>query len=161
MNTITWYDELDSPLGRLVLAAGRAGLCGVYFTRQKWFPADTREWVRDPVPLAGAADWLNQYFAGGVADYAGPLSPTGTEFQREVWRMLQKIPRGRTATYGDVALLMGRPTAHRAVGAAIGRNPISLIIPCHRVVGADGRLTGYAGGLERKEHLLRLEGWRP
>ena len=160
MNPTLAYSEMASPLGDLLLTASARGLSGVYFVGQRWFPTDRTGWVRDERRLAAAQRWLKDYFAGHAPVFTEPLDPSGTEFQQAVWRTLQTIPRGTTRTYRQIAEALDRPSAARAVGAAIGRNPISLLIPCHRVVGQDGTLTGYAGGLERKEYLLRLEGAR-
>lgn len=158
MNETIWFTEVDSPVGPMALTATREGLSGVYFMGQRWFPAETREWVPDRERFAGIARWLEGYFEGAEEVYSGPLAARGTAFQVRVWRALRDLPRGTTATYRQVATTIGQPAAVRAVGAAIGRNPISVIIPCHRVVGSSGALTGYAGGLERKAFLLRLEG---
>lgn len=159
MNETTWFSEVTSPVGPMVLTATLAGVSGVYFAGQRWFPTETRGWVRDRERLTGLARWLEGYFAGAEEAYSGPLAARGTAFQARVWEALRELPRGTTATYRQIATTIGQPAAVRAVGAAIGRNPISVIIPCHRVVGSSGALTGYAGGLERKAFLLRLEGW--
>ena len=158
--SIAWFTEMPSPLGEIVLTATPAGLSGVYFRGQRWFPNDLGSGRREAAPFTAAQTWLRAYFAGAFPRYDAPLDPHGTDFQRAVWQELQNIPAGCTRTYGEIARAVGRPQAGRAVGAAIGRNPLSLIIPCHRVVGQNGSLTGYAGGLERKEFLLRLEGVR-
>jgi len=158
MNETTWFREVASPLGRMVLTATQAGVGGVYFAGQRWFPAETRGWVQDRDRFVELARWLEGYFGGAEEAYSGPLAARGTAFQMRVWEALRDLPRGTTATYRQVAAAIGQPAAVRAVGAAIGRNPISVIIPCHRVVGSSGALTGYAGGLERKAFLLRLEG---
>ncbi len=160
MNPTVVYSAVSSPLGDLLLTASGRGLSGVYFAGQRWFPTDRTGWVRDDRRLTAAQRWLKDYFAGHAPVFADALDPSGTEFQQAVWRTLQTIPRGSTRTYRQIAEALGRPSAARAAGAAIGRNPISLLVPCHRVVGQDGTLTGYAGGLERKEYLLRLEGAR-
>ena len=157
----------DSPLGPITLACGAEGLKGLWFDGQRHDRAGLTGGEREgDCDLARqAAAWLDGYFAGktmGQPDF--PLAPEGTPFQRAVWRLLAEIPRGQVATYGDLAARLserlGRPTSARAVGGAVGRNPISIMIPCHRVVGANGGLTGYAGGVERKAWLLRLEGAR-
>ena len=154
----------QSPLGSMTLAATHAGLAGVWFDGQRHLPpelATASIWPRDanhPV-LKKAAQQLAQYFAGQRHDFDVPLDLSGgTEFQQAVWQALLAIPPGRTASYGSISKNISNPAAVRAVGAAVGRNPISIIVPCHRVVGADGSLTGYAGGLDRKTALLRLEG---
>jgi methylated-DNA-[protein]-cysteine S-methyltransferase len=148
-----------SPLGAMTLAATDQGLSGVWFDGQKHMP-DTSAWpVRNdhPVLLKAQAE-LGEYFAGKRQDFALPLDLNqGTLFQQQVWRGLLEIPSGATIAYGTLGARIGRPAAVRAVGAAVGRNPLSIVVPCHRVVGANGSLTGYAGGLERKTALLQLE----
>lgn len=148
-----------SPLGPVLLAAGPQGLSGIWFVGQQHFPS-TAAWHDDdahPV-LSAAHAQLRAYFEGDLQTFDLPLQVIeGTPFQQAVWRALQTIPFGHTTTYGDIAQRIGKPQAVRAVGAAIGRNPWSVVVPCHRVVGANGSLTGYAGGLDRKQHLLALE----
>lgn len=157
--------RLDTPLGPLLLAARDAGLAGVWFDGQRHHPGDRIASARPddgthPV-LGAAAAQLSEYFAGRRQRFELPLDPLGgTAFQRTVWQALAALPFGRTCGYADLALACGRPSAVRAVGAAVGRNPLSIVLPCHRVVGAAGALTGYAGGLDRKAALLRLEGAR-
>lgn len=149
----------STPLGPVTLAGDGEGLVGLWFDGQAHDRAGLspqREEKLLPV-FEETLRWLELYFAGQVPDFCPPLRPRGTAFQQRVWALLRQIPRGQTRSYGELARELGCPSA-RAVGGAVGRNPISLLIPCHRVVGADGRLTGYAGGLERKERLLRLEG---
>jgi methylated-DNA-[protein]-cysteine S-methyltransferase len=150
----------DGPLGRMLLAATDRGLAGVWFEGQKHGP-DSTGWPedpRDPV-LREAAAQLRAYFAGERDDFTLPLDlQGGTAFQQSVWSALREIPRGGTASYGQLARRLGRPQAARAIGAAVGRNPVSVVVPCHRVLGTDGSLTGYAGGLDRKTALLKLEG---
>lgn len=152
--------QLASPLGSITLAATDAGLAGVWFEGQRHWP-DTAGWQHDdmhPV-LRQAAGQLAYYFAGRREQFDLPLDLShGTSFQQAVWQALRAIPRGRTSSYGALSAALGKAAAVRAVGAAIGRNPISVIVPCHRVLGADGSLTGYAGGLARKSALLALEG---
>ncbi|MEJ7688227.1 MAG: methylated-DNA--[protein]-cysteine S-methyltransferase [Variovorax sp.] len=151
---------IDSPLGDITLAATDAGLAGAWFDRQRHWP-DTSGWQIDdahPV-LREAAAQLRDYFAGRRSHSELPLDLShGTAFQQAVWQALLGIPSGRTTSYGALSAVVGNPAAVRAVGAAVGRNPISVIVPCHRVLGAGGALTGYAGGLERKSALLALEG---
>jgi len=154
--------EVPTPLGDMTLASTPAGLAGAWFHGQRDTPGrDERStWQaggQDPV-LQAARAWLEAYFAGQAPAWQGALDLSrGTTFQQAVWRALLEIPHGRTTRYGAIAERIGRPAAVRAAGAAIGANPICLIVPCHRVVGADGSLTGYAGGLPRKVALLELE----
>ena len=151
--------HIPSPLGALTLASDGEALTGLWFDDQAHFGAglsDVREERSLPV-FDEARRWLAFYFDGWEPDFTPPLRPRGTAFQQAVWDVLLTIPCGRTTTYGELAGTLGGSSA-RAVGGAVGRNPVSIIIPCHRVLGADGRLTGYAGGLERKRYLLRLEG---
>jgi methylated-DNA-[protein]-cysteine S-methyltransferase len=154
--------RIDTPLGGVRLAATDAGLAGMWFDGQQHSP-DTRGWQdHDGHPvLRQAAGQLLAYFDGRRDGFDLPLDLShGTAFQQSVWQALLAIPRGQTTSYGALSHRLGRPAAVRAVGAAVGRNPISVIVPCHRVVGAYGRLTGYAGGLPRKTALLALEGAR-
>ena len=152
--------HIDSPLGGITLAATDQGLAGAWFDHQRHGP-DTRGWQTDdahPLLLQAAAQ-LGDYFAGQRDGFDLPLDLShGTAFQQSVWQALLAIPAGQTTSYGALSAGVGKPAAVRAVGAAVGRNPISVIVPCHRVLGADGSLTGYAGGLERKTALLELEG---
>lgn len=152
--------HIDTPLGGVLLAASADGLAGLWFDAQRHHP-DTTGWQPDPghALLQDAAGQLQDYLAGRRTGFDLPLDLSrGTPFQQAVWRALLAIPRGGTHSYGALGLALGRPAAMRAVGAAVGRNPVSVIVPCHRVIGADGSLTGYAGGLERKRALLTLEG---
>ncbi len=152
---------LPTPLGDMLAAAENGALCGLWFVGQRYFPAESAQWPTatgaptEPVFQATRA-WLDDCFAGRSTAKAPPLAPRGTPFQQKVWAALLEIPRGQTATYGSIAAALG--SAPRAVGNAVGHNPISLIIPCHRVLGSGGALTGYAGGVERKKALLALEG---
>lgn len=152
--------RVDSPLGGVTLAATDDGLAGLWFDRQRHLP-DMSGWQADdrhPVLRAAAAQ-LQDYFAGTRDAFDLPLDLShGTAFQQAVWQALRAIPSGATTSYGALSLQVGKPAAVRAVGAAVGRNPISVIVPCHRVLGADGSLTGYAGGLARKTALLTREG---
>jgi methylated-DNA-[protein]-cysteine S-methyltransferase len=149
-----------SPLGAMLLAATDGGLAGVWFEGQRHGP-DARGWREDaahPV-LRQAAAQLAAYFAGERTGFDLPLDlQAGTPFQQSVWDALRGIPSGHTTSYAELARRLGRPQAARAIGAAVGRNPVSIVVPCHRVLGTDGTLTGYAGGLERKAALLQLEG---
>lgn len=159
---ITYY---TSPLGRLLLAADEEGLTGLWLEGQKYFAAglpQQREERRTP-PLEEACRWLDIYFTGREPDFTPPLHPVGSDFQQAVWQLLLRIPYGQTTTYGALAgeLARQRGLTHfsaQAVGGAVGHNRVSIIIPCHRVVGSGGSLTGYAGGLENKIKLLTLEG---
>jgi methylated-DNA-[protein]-cysteine S-methyltransferase len=149
----TAYDIVESPIGPLLITAEDGALTRLYMSP---FHLDSG-WVRDPGALAEPARQLAEYFAGERTEFELLLRPAGTAFQRAVWDLLLGIPYGETSTYGALALELGDPRKVRAVGLANGRNPISIVVPCHRVIGADGSLTGYGGGLERKRHLLELE----
>ena len=149
-----------SPLGDVLLGASDQGLIGVWFAHRQQHLPDTRQWVNHEAhpTLRAAAQQLHDYFSGQRQNFDLSCHPAwGTPFQRAVWRALQRIPYGQTRTYGDIARDIGKPKAVRAVGAAIGQNPHTLVVPCHRVVGAHGALTGYAGGLDRKTYLLAHE----
>ncbi len=148
----------DTPLGRVLLARTDAGLAGLWFEGQKWHPAPFAAPERPDDPLLReAAAQLTAYFDGQRVRFDLPLDLQGSTFQRRVWSALCEIACGQTQTYAAVARRIGAPAAVRAVGAAIGRNPLCVIVPCHRVVGTSGQLTGYAGGLARKRALLELE----
>ena len=150
-----------SPLGPILLAADETGLTGLWFEGQKYFPSFSGvEYQEKETPvLTETARWLDVYFSGKDPDILPPLHPQGSPFRQAVWNILLTIPRGQTMTYGEIARRLGVRSA-QAVGGAVGHNPISILIPCHRVVGSDGSLTGYAGGVERKARLLQLEGAR-
>ncbi len=154
----------QSPLGKIIIAATDKGLAGLWFDGQRHLPAeliDPTVWPSEPghPVLKKVISQLTEYFSGQRSSFDVPLDLTyGTAFQQSVWHALLKIPQGGTASYGEVSQRIGKPAAVRAVGAAVGRNPVSIIVPCHRVMGSNGSLTGYAGGLERKSALLRLEG---
>lgn len=149
---------VDTPLGAVRLARTADGLAGLWFEGQKHHPGPLRAPLRPDDPLLReAAEQLRRYFAGESGSFELPLDLHGTPFQRSVWTALLRIPAGRTCSYGELARAIGKPRAVRAVGAAVGRNPASLVVPCHRVLGQDGSLTGYAGGVQRKQSLLRLE----
>ncbi|HYL20051.1 MAG TPA: methylated-DNA--[protein]-cysteine S-methyltransferase [Burkholderiales bacterium] len=154
------YTYTESPLGRMLMTADERALTGLYFVGQKYEAVPALDWIEDPrhPVLEQARRELTEYFAGERTQFDLPLAPSGTPFQRGVWRALEIIPSGTTTTYGELARSLGAPESIRAVGAAVGRNPISIIVPCHRVVGSTGSLTGYASGLERKRALLALEG---
>ena len=157
----TVQSVIDSPLGPIMLAASDEGLQGAWFVQGQRHMPDASNW-----PLSGqnallqqTGEELERYFAGEPVAFDVPLDlDSGTAFQQAVWRALLQIPRGTTTSYGTLSARIGKPDAVRALGAAVGRNPLSIIVPCHRVLGADGSLTGYAGGLDRKVALLQLEG---
>ncbi len=146
------YSIVDSPCGPLTVVVADTGVKEISYT-----PVDLGAHWRETTDL-DAVRRLEEYFAGARTQFDLRLAPSGTPFQKSVWSALLDIPFGQTRSYGELARAIGRPTASRAVGAANGRNPISIVVPCHRVIGADGSLTGYAGGLERKQTLLALEG---
>lgn len=151
---------LDSPVGPLTLVAADGALSGLYMEKQRHLPPEeTFGAPGDPgaEPFATAAAQLAAYFAGELTGFDVPLALRGTPFQKRVWAALQEIPYGETTTYGELAVEIGKPSAARAVGLANGRNPVGVIVPCHRVIGSTGSLTGYGGGLDRKRHLLRFE----
>ena len=151
-----FYTTFESPVGPLLLMSDGASLTGLHTDNDKHRPAIQADWVRDDsvAPFAQTIAQLRAYFGGSLTEFALPLAPQGTEFQMRVWRELRNIPFGVTLSYAELARRIGRPTASRAVGHSNARNPISIIVPCHRVIGADNSLTGYAGGLDRKRALL-------
>ncbi|UWE08055.1 methylated-DNA--[protein]-cysteine S-methyltransferase [Actinacidiphila bryophytorum] len=159
--TASAHTIVDSPLGPLTLVTREGGLAGLYMTQQRHLPPQEtfgpQVAVTDIPVLARTAEQMTAYFAGDITDFDIDLSTSGTPFQRRVWAALCDIPYGETVSYGELAAALGRPTASRAVGLANGKNPISIVVPCHRVVGADGSMTGYGGGLERKRWLLSFE----
>lgn len=148
---------IDSPIGPLTLAGVGDTLQYLLMEDQAHAPRERGGWVHDGGAFPMAAAQLGEYFAGERTTFDLDLAPDGTAFQQQVWAGLRQIPYGETWSYGQLAARIGRPTAARAVGLANGRNPISIIVPCHRVIGADGSLTGYGGGLARKQALLALE----
>lgn len=155
----TYYQWLESPLGPLLLTTDGRSLTGLYLAGQKYFPTQIQTWTETSqiAPLPQVREQLGEYFAGQRQTFDLPLNPSGTDFQQQVWQCLPQIPFGTTLSYGALAEMIGNPAASRAVGAANGRNPISIIVPCHRVVAANRQLTGYAGGLDRKRWLLQHE----
>jgi methylated-DNA-[protein]-cysteine S-methyltransferase len=158
-NSMNHYAIIKSPIGDLMLVADDSALTGVYFAGCDHIPAASKRWTlnaRHPV-LRQAAKQLQEYFTGKRRSFSLPLRPAGTDFQENVWREIARIPYGETLSYSDLAKRAGAPEAIRAAGTTTGRNPVSIIIPCHRVVGKNGALCGFAGGLERKRHLLGLE----
>ena len=150
------YQFLDTPIGKLRLVSNGAALVKIEF-EGRYSTADTDEPISDPV-LEACANQLRDYFAGTRDHFELPLEPAGTDFQRAVWAALSAIPHGELRSYRDIAMAIDNPAAVRAVGAANGRNPLPVVVPCHRVIGSDGSLTGFAGGLGIKRQLLELEG---
>ena len=157
MSATRTHTIIDTPLGALTLVGEGNDLCGVYFEDQRHAPVAATFGEHRPHALAQARAQLDAYFCGELTTFDLPLAATGTAFQKRVWAALVEIPYGETRSYGEIASRIGQPGAARAVGLANGRNPIGIIVPCHRVVGADGSLTGYGGGVERKRALLELE----
>jgi methylated-DNA-[protein]-cysteine S-methyltransferase len=155
----TYYQLHDSPLGTLLLLGNGEAVTGVHVAAGKYVPELAPDWVCDAGQgvLLSLRRELDAYFGGRLRSFGVALKPQGTPFQEKVWAALARIPFGETRTYGQQAQVIGQPAAVRAVGAANGRNPIGIVLPCHRVIGASGALTGYAGGLEAKAFLLRLE----
>jgi len=156
----TTYTRIPSPLGELLLTADPDGvLTSLSVPGQQSGRTPEAAWRQDPGPFRTAREQLDAYFAGELREFALPMRSAGTEFRERVWKTLENVPYGTTVTYGEIASLTGASRAAvRAVGGALGANPLLILRPCHRVIGADGSLTGYAGGLERKVSLLRLEG---
>jgi methylated-DNA-[protein]-cysteine S-methyltransferase len=153
----SYYSELDAPVGPLLLLGDGVALAGLYMDGQQYRPPLPGECRRDNRLFRPLREQLRAYFAGELQAFDVPLAARGTPFQQRVWQLLRTIPYGTTTTYGELARRLGNGNASRAVGLANGRNPIGIVIPCHRVVGADGALTGYAGGIERKRWLLEHE----
>ena len=152
----TAYTVVDSPIGEILLTAEDGALTRLYMSP---FHLDSA-WEPDPDALAEPVRQLAEYFAGERRDFDLRLAPEGTPFERSVWEELRRIPFGETRSYGEIAQAIGRPGAARAVGRANGANPIPIVVPCHRVIGSDGSLTGFGGGLEAKSRLLEIEGRR-
>jgi methylated-DNA-[protein]-cysteine S-methyltransferase len=152
------FSYLDSPIGTLLIAGDDIAIHFISFPRNGKAQKPREEWRESARgPVGEAIRQLREYFAGARTDFDLPLAPEGTEFQRSVWRRLQEIPYGETISYGELARRIGNPQASRAVGSANGSNPIPIVIPCHRVIGSNGKLTGFGGGLPVKEALLGLE----
>lgn len=152
------YCYLDTPIGKLMIAGDENAIHRIEFPRRGKPARPEPDWLQSSKgPVQEAVRQLREYFAGARTDFDLPLAPQGTDFQRNVWRRLQEIPYGETISYGELARRVGNPKASRAVGAANGSNPIPIVIPCHRVIGANGKLTGFGGGLPTKEALLALE----
>ena len=161
MTTTTRHAHAESPLGDLLYVADGDALVGVYFPCH-WYPPKASaigaevDAAADPM-IGVAVRQMDEYLSGERREFDLPLAPVGDEFSQRVWARLREIPYGETTTYGTIASELGRPQLAQRVGQAVGHNPISIVVPCHRVVGADGSLTGFAGGLERKRRLLELE----
>jgi methylated-DNA-[protein]-cysteine S-methyltransferase len=153
----TLYCTVESPIGELLLAGDGETLQMLHMQQGRKPGRIDPGWTRSEEPFASVRGQLEEYFRGHRRSFDVPLKPVGTPFELEVWGALQEIPYGETVSYGHIATRIGRPDAPRAVGAANGRNPIAVIVPCHRVIGANGNLTGYGGGIERKRLLLELE----
>ena len=153
--------DYSSPIGEMLIASDGEAVCGVWFYGQKHFPPTEDFIIKDELAVFKTVEqWFDDYFKGLNPEIDFKLKPEGTEFKLKVWKIISEIRYGETLTYGEIASRISPMMSARAVGSAVGRNPISVLIPCHRVIGADGRLTGYAGGVERKINLLKLEGAR-
>ena len=150
------YRTIDSPIGLLTLAGRGSVLTNLRMVEQTYEPSHAG-WAHDPAEFGDAVEQLNAYFAGELTDFDIEFDLRGTEFQQRVWKALLTIPYGETRSYGEIAAQVGAPGSARAVGLANGHNPIAIVVPCHRVIGANGSLTGYGGGLDRKRTLLELE----
>ncbi|MBE9075970.1 methylated-DNA--[protein]-cysteine S-methyltransferase [Romeria aff. gracilis LEGE 07310] len=154
-----YFTLYESPIQTLRLVSDGQSLTGLYMMSEKHHSVPQTDWIEDEsaAPFSEVKQQLTAYFAGGLTQFDLPLRMQGTPFQRRVWDALNTIPYGTTATYGELAQSIGQPNASRAVGLANGRNPVSIIVPCHRIIGANGNLTGYGGGIERKRWLLDHE----
>jgi methylated-DNA-[protein]-cysteine S-methyltransferase len=161
MSTI-YFTDYESPIQRLRLVGDGRSLLAIYMLSEKHQEIDSSQWIEkaDVEPFLAAREQLSAYFAGELNQFDLPLGRSGTEFQLRVWAALCEIPYGTTISYGELAQRIGQPKASRAVGLANGRNPLSIVVPCHRVVGANGKLTGYGGGVERKQWLLNHESYQ-
>ncbi|MFF3458409.1 methylated-DNA--[protein]-cysteine S-methyltransferase [Streptomyces sp. NPDC002730] len=155
------HTVVDSPYGPLTLVATDGVLSGLYMVQQRHRPDEETFGEPDAAPFGGTIRQLDEYFARELTEFDLPMRLDGTPFQRAVWDQLRQIPYGETRTYGELAESLGNPAASRAVGLANGRNPIGIIVPCHRVIGSTGRLVGYGGGLDRKQRLLAFESGTP
>jgi methylated-DNA-[protein]-cysteine S-methyltransferase len=154
----TEYTYTQTPIGRLLLHGDERGLAGILFALNGKAAEPLADWRRSATPFVEATHQLAAYFAGELRKFDLRLAPEGTPFQLETWRELQRIPYGKTISYGELARRIRRPKAVRAVGAANGRNSLPIVVPCHRVIGSNGKLTGFGGGLDVKRYLLELEG---
>src|SRR5262249_30585646 len=157
MDSRIFFTSLDSPVGELFLTSNGEAITELFMEKHKGGPKPINEWRRDDDLFREAADQLRAYFDGELTAFDLHLAASGARFQQGVWAELRKIPYGSTVSYGELARRLGNPNASRAVGSANGSNPISIIIPCHRVIGSNGKLTGYGGGIERKKFLLEFE----
>ena len=157
MTTTTCYSYIDCPLGRMFVQGDGQFVTGLFMPPHKGWRGPGASWRQSDAPFAAVREQLAEYFAGERQQFDVPLKLAGTPFQQRVWQELVGIPFGTTISYAEVARRLGRPTAARAVGAANARNPIAVVVPCHRVIGADGKLTGYAGGINKKQWLLAWE----
>ncbi|WP_394149979.1 methylated-DNA--[protein]-cysteine S-methyltransferase [Vibrio maritimus] len=154
---MNYYTILESDLGPITIQASDEGLLGIWFEQHTTLPSELGHYQPEHPVLSDAATQLTEYLSGTRQQFSLPLAAKGTEFQSKVWEVLCSIPYGESISYQELANRVGNPKAVRAVGTANGRNPISIVVPCHRVIGKDGKLTGYAGGVERKLKLLELE----
>jgi methylated-DNA-[protein]-cysteine S-methyltransferase len=156
---MSYFTYFESPIQTLRLVSDGRSLIGLYMIAEKHAQILCNDWLENEAvkPFAAVRQQLTDYFAGRLTEFDLPLAPRGTDFQQKVWQALQTIPYGETISYGELAQQIGQPNASRAVGLANGSNPISIIVPCHRVIGASGKLTGYGGGIERKQWLLNHE----
>jgi methylated-DNA-[protein]-cysteine S-methyltransferase len=154
----TYFTYLDTPIGTLLIAGDGEAITRIGFARDGAPQRPDGDWMRDDARFDDASKQLLEYFAGSRREFTLPLRPEGTEFQRKVWKMLLDIPFGETRSYGWLAMAIGSPAASRAVGAANGANPLPIVVPCHRVIGTSGALTGFGGGIPVKKFLLELEG---
>jgi methylated-DNA-[protein]-cysteine S-methyltransferase len=157
MTTSSYYSYIDCPLGRMLVQGDGQFVTGLFMPQHKGWQSPGATWQQSDAPFTAVREQLAEYFAGERQQFDVPIKLVGTPFQQRVWQELERIPFGTTITYAQLAQRVGKPTASRAVGNANGRNPVSIIVPCHRVIGADGSLTGYAGGLDRKRWLLDHE----
>jgi methylated-DNA-[protein]-cysteine S-methyltransferase len=152
-----YYTWINSPVNEILLTSDGRSLTGLYLKGQKYFPTMTSDWDESAEPFEQVQQQIKEYFTHQRQTFDLPLNPQGTTFQKQVWQLLRQIPFNQTISYGALAQMLGQPNASRAVGAANGRNPISIIVPCHRVIASNGKLTGYAGGVDRKQWLLNHE----
>jgi methylated-DNA-[protein]-cysteine S-methyltransferase len=157
MTTTTYYSYIDCPLGRMFVQSDGRFVTRLFMPHHKGWRGPDASWRQSDAPFTAVREQLAEYFAGERQQFDVPLKVAGTPFQQHVWQELVQIPFGTTITYAELARRVGKPTASRAVGHANGRNPISIIVPCHRVIGANGKLTGYAGGMDKKQWLLAWE----